>query len=256
MAVSIKEVPFKKIELVSPTKIDLVVEGLDGSGKTYFGLTGPEPIAHHDLMDNGLHRALQGFPKDKLEKLELYPFEYDFTHNLALPGTDASKGLKAVSAEPWMEFVTNVRAAAVKCKTNIIDTGSAAWELLRLARLGGLTQIMPIEFTKVNYEFKDLLQILHKSPANNIWIHRLKPSYDASDKKVPGSYERQGFSDIAYEVDAVVRLIYDDMDGLSLRFGKCANRALTGTTVVGADKISFAQIATMIYPNSDKKCWE
>lgn len=255
MALTVKEVPFKKLEMVSPTKIDLVVEGLDGSGKTFFGLTGPGPIAHHDLMDNGLHRALQGFSREQLDQIELYPFDYDFTHTLALPGTDGSKGMKVLAVDPWAEFVTNVKAAAEKCRTNIIDTGSAAWELLRLARMGQLIQVMPLDYTKANYEFKDLLQVLHKGRANHIWIHRLKPSYDAADKKVPNSYERQGFADIAYEVDAVVRLSYDE-EGMRLRFGKCANRSLTGTVISGADNITFPKIATMIYPNTDKKHWE
>lgn len=256
MAISIKDVSFKRLEMTSPTKVDLVVEGLDGSGKTFFGLTGPGPIAHHDLLDNGLHRALQGFPRELLERREIYPFDYDFSRTLNLPGSDTSKGLKAQSADPWAELVINLKASVEKCRTNIVDTGSAAWELLRLARLGQLTQVMPVQYTAVNVEFKDLIQALHKSPANNIWIHRLKPAYDAADKKIPNAYERQGFADIGYEVDAVVRLSYDELDGLRLRFGKCANRALTGTVIKGSENISFPKIAAMIYPNTDTKYWE
>lgn len=255
MAVSIKNVAFKRAEFSSPTKLDLIVEALDGAGKTFFGLTGPGPIALHNF-DDGLDRAVQGFPKDRLEKLELYSFDYDFARTLKLPGADASKGLIEQSADVWAEFVVNARASVEKCRTNVIDTGSAAWELLRLARHGKLTSILPVQYTAVNLEFKELLQALHRSPANNIWLHRLKASYDATDKKIPNVYERQGFTDMAYEVDAVLRLSYDEMDGLRLRFGKCANRALTGTVITGQDKISFPQIATMIYPETDTKKWE
>lgn len=255
MAVSIKDVTFKRAELVAPAKLDLIVEGLDGSGKTFFGLTGPGPIAHHDLLDNGLHRALQGLTQEKLDKLELYPFEYDFQRTQALPGTEKSSALAEVSRSIWEEFVINARASVEKCRTNIIDTGGAVWELLRLARLGKLTQVLPLQYTNVNVEFKELVQVLHKSSANNIWIHRLRPLYE-NDKVVPGKFDRSGYGDMAFEVDAVLRLSYDEMDGLKLRFGKCANRALTGTTIVGQAQISFPQIATMIYPNSDPKIWE
>lgn len=256
MAVSIKDVPFKRADLSSTrTKIDIVVEGLEGSGKTFFGLTGPGPIAIHDF-DDGIHRAVQGLSSERRESLELYPFDYDFERILKLPGTDISKGLIDRSAETWAEFVINARAAVAKCRTNIIDTGSATWELLRLARLGKLIQVMPVQYTNVNLEFKELLQALHRSPANNIWIHRLKPAYDAADKKIPNAYERQGFGDMASEVDAVIRLSYDELDGLKLRFGKCANRALTGTYITGQDKISFPQIAAMIYPATDTKYWD
>lgn len=254
MAVSIKT-EFKKAELTPRTKLDIVVEGLEGTGKTFFGLTGPGPVALHKLED-GLHRAIQGFSAETLEKLELYPFEYDFARTLKLPGADLSKGMVEQSADVWTEFVANARASVEKCRTNIIDTGSAVWELLRLARHGKLTSIIPVQYTALNLEFKELLQVLHKSSANNIWLHKLKPAYDAADKKIPNVYEREGFGGIAYEVDAVVRLTFDDLDGLKLRFGKCANRALTGTFVTGQENISFAKIATMIYPNTDKKYWE
>lgn len=254
MAVSIKT-EFKRASFESPTKLDLIVEGMDGSGKTFFGLTGPGPVALHDF-DNGLHRAIQGISKDRLEKLELYPFEYDFARILKLPGADVSRGLMDLSGEVWTEFVVNARASVEKCRTNVIDTGGYVWELLRLARLGKLTQVLPVQYTNVNLELKELLQTLHKSPANNIWIHRLKPAYDAADKKIPNVFERDGYSNMAYEVDAVLRLTYDDLDGLKLRFGKCANRALTGTYVTGQQNISFPQIATMIYPNTDPKYWE
>lgn len=255
MGVSIKDVQFKKAELSSPTKIDLIVEAMDGAGKTFFGLLGPGPVALHDF-DNGLHRALQGLTDEQKVKLELYPFEYDFERTLMLPGTDISTGLSKRSADAWEEFVINARASVEKCRTNIIDTGGHVWELLRLARLGKLTQVMPVQYTAVNMEFKELIQALHRSPANNVWIHRLKPAYDAADKKIPNVFERDGYQSMSYEVDAVLRLTYDDMDGLRLRFGKCANRSLTGTTVMGADKITFPQIAAMIYPNTDTKYWK
>lgn len=255
MAISIKDVTFKRAEFIPPTKIDLIVEALDGAGKTFFGLTAPGPISFHNF-DDGLDRAIQGFPKDRLEKLELYTFDYDFARTLKLPGADISKGLIEQSAEVWAEFAVNARTSLARCRTNVIDTGSAGWELLRLARLGKLTQVMPVQYTAVNLEFKELIQALHRSTSNTIWLHRLKQAYDAADKKIPNSYERQGFTDMAYEVDAVLRLSYDEMDGFRLRFGKCANRSLTGTYVTGADKISFPQIAAMIYPQTDKKYWE
>jgi hypothetical protein len=255
MAVSIRKPEFKRAEFTSPRKLDVIVEALDGVGKTFFGLTAPGPIAIHDF-DGGLHRAIQGFSKERLESLELYPFEYDITRTLKLPGEDASRGLVERAADVWTEFVLAARASVDKCRTNVIDTGSAVWELLRLARLGKLTQVMPVQYTQVNLEFKELIQTLHKSPANNVWVHRLKPAYDAQDKKIPNQFDRQGFGDMAFEVDAVLRLTYDDFDGLRLRFGKCANRSLMGTYVTGAENISFAKIASMIYPNTDRKYWE
>lgn len=257
MGVSIKDVSFKRADLGTiRTKIDVIVEGLEGSGKTFFGLTGPGPVAIHDF-DDGIHRAIQGLSAEQRGKLELYPFEYDFDRILKLPGTEkVNQPMVERSGPIWEEFVINARASIERCRTNIIDTGGAVWELLRLARQGKLTQVMPIQYTAVNLEFKELLQALHKSPANNVWIHRLKPAYDAADKKIPNVYERQGFGDMASEVDAVLRLSYDDFDGLKLRFGKCANRALTGTYVVGQENISFPKIAAMIYPETDTKYWQ
>jgi hypothetical protein len=255
MALSVKDVKFTPLQIEAPTKLDLVVEGLDGVGKTFFGLTAPGPVAVHCLED-GMDRALTGFPPAMLEKLQaagLYKFDYEFPMTRALPG-GSDKSLVEACGAVWAEFAVNARASVDKCRTNIMDTGSRAWELLRLARHGKLTQVMPIQYTQVNLEFTELLQVLHRSQANNIWLHRLKPAYE-KDKLVAGKYERQGFGDIGYEVDAVLRLTFDEMDGLRLRFGKCVNRALTGTTIMGAENITFPKVAALIYPSRPEEFW-
>ncbi len=43
-------------------------------------------------------------------------------------------------------------------KSIVIDTASEAWELVRLARFGKLTQVMPQHYGPVNTEFRDMIK--------------------------------------------------------------------------------------------------
>jgi hypothetical protein len=244
------EVQFNRYVAAPPKKLNLSIDSMEKAGKTRFALTAPGPTAYHDF-DFGLNGVADKFPD-----LELYPFDYSFATTLKLPGT-ASKSITDYASEVWQEFVTNLRASIDRCKTIVIDSGSSAWPLLRLARLGKLTQVMPIQYTAVNQEFQALCQMLHRSDANILWLHRLKEEY--KDDKKTGGLVRQGFGDIAFEVDAVMRLLVDenkaDDSAFTLQFGACRpNRLLQRKEITGTD-ISFAKVAALMYPSTKESDW-
>lgn len=253
MSLSVKspEVKFERYAASPPTKINMTVDSLAKDGKTRFALTAPGPTAYHDF-DFGLHGVADKFPD-----LELYHFPYQFPATLRLPGTEFSS-LSEAAGKIWTEFITNVRASVERCRTVVVDTGTKTWDLIRLARLGKLTQVLPVQYTAVNAEYNELIQQLHRSKANIIWLHRLKAKYE--DDKKTGEFERSGYNDMAFEVDTVLRLSYDESkkgeEGFRAKIGNCRpNRLLQGTEIVGAD-ISFPKLGAILYPATSEETWK
>lgn len=241
------EVVFERYVPKAPTKINMTVDGIEKSGKSYFALTAPGPISYHDL-DFGLHGVADKFPD-----IELYHFEYPFSITNRLPGAEASPPLIERSAALWKDLVRDVMASTERCRTVVFDQGTRMWNLLRLARLGKLTQVPALQYVNVNSEFDDFIQRVHRSPANIIWLHRMKPVYEKNEKTA--LYERAGYDGLGYDVDVVLQPFYDPKAGFTLRIAECrANRKLDGT-VLNEAEISFAKVASLIYPNSEERNW-
>jgi hypothetical protein len=259
MALVVKPVEFVPYRSDPPKKINLAIDGVDKSGKTHLALTAPGPIVFHD-WDFGLHGVADKFP-DK----EIYHFEYELTETLALPGTE-EQGLSGPAAKVWERYVYNMRASIEKCLptadrpvpgTIITDSASTAWPCLRLARLGKLTEVMPTQYMKVNSEFQTLIQLVHRSPVNVIWLSRLKNVYQGNVKT--DQLERDGYNQLGFEVDAVVRLLEDTTkvgeSAFTARFGNCrTNRSLQRTEL--PSDLTFAKIATTMYPATTEEMWK
>jgi hypothetical protein len=245
-----KEVEFKRVEKMPSTKITLTVDGLPKTRKTTFALTAPGPICFHNF-DFGLNGVVDPF----LEKKEIYSFDYPFQSTMKLPGSEWAS-MSEGAGKLWTEFVKNYRASLEQMRTVVVDTGTKAWELIRLARLGKLTQVMPLQYTAVNQEFQDLLSLGQRSAANVLWIHRLKPEY--VDDKQTGNHIRTGFGDIAFEVDAVIRMSADPnvqgSDTFRAKIGTCRQKLLQGVELIG-DNITFPNVAKLMLPEVDEKNW-
>jgi hypothetical protein len=250
-----KEVEFVQIKVASPKRLVLSVDGPPKSGKTHFTLTAPGPITEHDL-DLGLEGVVEQEIKRNPDKV-IYSFQYAIPHSAALPGSpfaamaDAARGV-------WETFCKNFRASIPKSRTVVVDTGSEAWNLCRLARLGKLVQVMPVQYTAVNSEFRQLTQLaLLNSETNVIYTHKMKAVYK-NDQKTE-EVERAGFGDIEYDVQAVVRTERDftkvGIEQFSVLIEECRlNPLASGMRFTGAD-CSFQKVAVAIYPDTTEDFW-
>lgn len=238
----------------APKGILLSVEGLQKCGKTEFGLSMPDPV-----FVLNLNFGLDGVIQKKVKQGRRYfvldipiPFTKD------LPGTGVTI-LSTAAAEQWRKSVL-VLQEAIKdpdVRSIFIDTGSELWELLRLARLGKLTQVLPIQYTAVNAEFRQLLQLLLSCGKNVVLSHKVKPEY-VNDQKT-NRYERAGFGDIGFDVQADLRadrdLKAEGDDQFTLTFGDCrANKDLKGRVLKGKD-CNFLKVVSLIYPDTTEKDW-
>jgi len=159
------------------------VQGKEKRGKTHFALTAPGPIALID-MDIGLEGVVDKFIGEK--EIVVAGFNY---RNVKDP-------------KEWEEMNNRMKKAftdALKSKevrTVVMDTATEAWELMRMANFGKLSEVKPHHYGPVNAEFRDLIRKAYESDKNVLLIHKVKKEY-VNDKST-GEYERAGFGDAGY----------------------------------------------------------
>ena len=180
-------------------------DGLERRGKTTFAFMAPGPIAVLS-NDTGTKAIANKFAGHK--QILWCPFEVN----------DDKSVSQSYHLAQWEGFKKNFNNAVKsrQVRTIIVDTATAAWELIRLARFGKLTQVMPQHYVTVNAEFQGMFEeAYHARPdLNVIFPHRVKKEYKGS-KKDPdkdswtGKFERAGYKDIRYVVDVNIRHDYD-----------------------------------------------
>jgi hypothetical protein len=249
-----KKIEFHKIEPAElPTRMVLDVSGAQGSGKTDFALSAPGPIGIINL-DFGLEGVVEKWARKK----DIYAFDFAIPFSAALPGSPFT-AIGSEALKVWEEVARTFRACLKECRTTILDTGSEAWSLLRLARLGKLTQIMPVMYTAVNAEFRQLSQLaLQQTTCNVIYTHKIKAVYENEQKTE--KMERAGFSDIGYDVQAEIRAERDLTKPLDEQFGlvveKCRVNPKVSGRRFGGNNVSFQDVAAAIYPDVPPEVWQ
>ena len=181
------------------------LSGEEKSGKDHTALTFPEPIYIHSF-DIGLEGVVDKFINGTFGRKKIYLAEYELE---VQPG-EASAQVVADSADRvWEQFVTNYKDGLASCGqgTTICDTISEAWELIRLARFGKLTQIMPHMYGPVNAEFRDILRESYNHAGNTVYLSKLVDeweNYTGNDGKEKGrktgNKTRKGFADLPFQV--------------------------------------------------------
>jgi hypothetical protein len=243
--------------LVTETKpkgILISIDGLQKCGKTEFGLSLPDP-----LFILNLNLGLDGVIEKHVKAgRTLYAKDIQIPYTTSLPGQNFTI-LSQAASEKWKEAILTIQEAIREpsVKSIFIDTGSELWDLLRIARLGKLAQVLPVQYAAVNAEFRQLLQILLVCKKNVVLSHKVKPEY-VNDQKT-NRFERAGFGDVGFDVQVELRAERDSKrdgdDQFGATFVDCrANRNLKGTLLTGKD-MNFLKVVSLIYPESTEKDW-
>jgi len=222
-------------------RLVLSLEAREKQGKSHFGLTVPAPIALFDF-DTGLEGVLSKFSATK----EIWYNDYRKLGN-ALD--------QAQYTIMWEKFHKQYLGALgmPEMRTILIDTASEAWELLRLARFGKLTQVMPYHYGPVNAEFREMIRKVYDTDKNLILLHKMKKRY--RDDKWDGGYERSGFGDMGFLVQVNAR-IYRDEDGeFVLEVRDCRQNAAIAGMEFSGPMCNFQFLAASIFNTSPDE-WE
>lgn len=197
---AIKSLPkfqsFSKLAAEPKPVLSVCSYGHEKRGKTYWALSAPGPVAviSSDAGTEATVRLWERAGKDVLL----------FRHIVPPSGQSIDAYEKA-----W-DKVSQALYEAMDSdyfRTIVIDTATEMWELLRLARFGRLSQVMPHHYGPVNAEFRSLINKAVNSGKNTVWIHKVRKVYKTNKNGVDswtGEWERSGFSDFGYIIDLVI----------------------------------------------------
>ena len=243
-------------------RILLSLQGLDKSGKTFFSLTAPPPIAFFD-SDRGLEGVVDSF-RDKDIRIYDVPDAKEIAMSDDGPVSDAQGA--------WKETKNHIMQALKdkEIRTLVFDTATEIWELLRLAHFGKLLAVPPLAYTPVNMEYRNLvLAAKNRYQKTLILIHKVKDEYkDTIDAKgrpksiKTGNYILSGFNQTGGLVDANIITSFDlsrhedPAECFGLEVKNCRqNVQLTGMTFDGSEACNFPALATFMFPGSEMEEW-
>lgn len=233
---------------VTHRRLICAVDGLEKCGKTHFALSAPHPMVYFDV-DIGTEGVI-----DTIQRPDFYykHIELDVPTN-APQGHIQEKALKL-----WKEFRTMYDGAiAIKPRTIVVDTATEAYDILRLAAFGKLTQVKAHHYGPVNAEFRDLIRTAYDSEVNLILIHRLKPEY--VDDKATGALRRAGFGETGFMVQVNATLSKDiklrTEDKFKMLVTDCRQNTMLEGEVFEGGMVSFPMLAMSVFPDSDPGDW-
>ena len=236
----------------STTSTLLHVYGDTGTGKSTLALTAPGPIAYMHAAEK-IVGIVEPFARKK--DVRLYNFGATF------PGGNPQATAKAAN-EVWMRMCEAWYDAYGWARTIVWDTHDEGWELIRLARFGGLKPTggrVDANYGPVNAEFKALFKRFREQDrANVILIGHTKDEYVKS--KTTGGSEGMGQrtgntivagqKDVVKSCDVSVRMRKDFDDDGSLKFFARIEKGWMNAQVEGIeledDMATFSEIMSIV----------
>lgn len=237
---SIKSMGLKKAVVEKPKRLIVNTMGKEKSGKTNLGLTAPGPIVLFDF-DYGLEGVIGKFASDK----DIYPSEYRINEIAANAFITQFERFKK-------EFASALKEPEVR--SIVVDTGTELWELARMARFGKLTQVMPHNYGPVNAEMRGLIRDAYSSDKNLILLHKMTEIY--KNDKPTGTFGLAGFKDVPYNVQVNILCWRDEEQVFHATIQDCRQNAeVAGFDMIG-DMISFPNLATLVFPETEEGDWK
>lgn len=231
-----------KDRVVHP-RIIVSISGLEKQGKTHLALTSPGPIALFST-DIGEEGVVGKFGNKKI-------------HILDVARIDEDAAEKAPAEWDSFKKAYNHCLRSKEIRSIVIDTATEIWELLRMARFGRLTQVMPYQYGPVNAEYRTLIRDAYNFDKNLILLHKMKAQY-INDKRT-GEWERSGFSDTGFLVQVNTQVYRDnpeDGGAFCLWVKDCRQNPTMAGGILEGEMCSFPMLAMMVLPDVDPGKWE
>ena len=223
-------------------RLILSVDGHEKQGKSHFALTAPQPIALFDV-DTGLEGVVDKFKHTS----GIFQKSYRYHGNMKQPEYE----------KIWDAFLEAYLGAlgVASVRTIIWDTATELWELLRMARFGKLTQVMPYHYGPVNAEFRELVRKVYDTDKNMILVHKRKKKY--VDDMWKGGYERAGFTDMGFLVQLNSTIFRDkDSREFVLHIQDCRQNAAMMDTELEGPMCTFPFLAVSAFTDTNLDDWE
>lgn len=250
---------YEKLNLDTPNCIVAASTGGDGSGKSAFWLTAPDPIFVCAFDAYGMNRVgaqfkvkPDGTPKDI--RIARYIF------NQTAYGDD-KKACSAAAVKVWDQFVKDYRMALRNARTVIWDREDGAWEKLRYAQFGDMSAAQK-EYGDLNVEYESLIVEAQAAGVNlgllrgvrEKWISKLDPVKGKMVGHNTGELVPDGMKKVPDFVDVTLFHRWDDTQREFItKIGKFTNKDFKGEEFPNLD---FASMAVMAYPETTEEDWQ
>lgn len=237
-------------------RILVATEGADKSGKTNFALSAPGPIGYINL-DIGLEGVVEKF----MGKKQIF-----VKHCPVPPITELNN---QVNQKKYLQIWHEVKKAhdafrgEAGIRTIVWDTGTDAWELVRLAEFGQLAPGADIKraYQPLNMLFKALIREMYEGDKNFVMIHKLKERYVAGKNNKgelveswDGGYKRAGFKETGYLIQVNVEHFRDE-EGFGVRIKDSRQNPWTSGMTFRDDEADFAHVASAILDGTRLEDW-
>ena len=250
------ELGFTKMEEAYAPRLIIASSARDKKGKTHFAIhTPPCPLAILDT-DLGLEGVVSKRPKDRLPYIHK---KFPRKRERELAGEIYTQ---KDAEEDWKEVVDCHRAIVTSSviRTGVADTSTELWEMVRMAKLGKLTQVKPHHYGPVNSAMRTFIQLPYQREGlNYIYIHKEKKEY--KNDNWSGKYEVQGFSDTPFLVQCNInhfktKATEDDEAEFGIRVINCRQNAdMDGEELVGM-MCDFPTLASMVFEETNEDDWK
>lgn len=251
----------------------LVVEGLEGTGKSRLATTAPGKIAYYSL-NIGSDRVIDQ-AREAGKSIHLGAYEYEVPKFVTKKGADYWGPLgEKINTEVYQPFLESFRAAAAhdEVRTLVQDRCDEFWDLAQRSNFGKLQQNSSLAYGPLNDEFIGPLKRAKRNGKIVVLIHDVKQAYmrvldqngNEQSREIPGQYKRAGQRQIAGLADAIIRTHYvpavksvSKTQSADARFEfeiVLSKHAMeyTGERIEACD---FADLMTILKPNADASLW-
>lgn len=259
-------------------------DGEVGTGKTYFGLTLPDPLVVFNI-DNGLEGVVEQF---RQEGREIYEEKYSWVPRDKDPdeaeGKEA-KDLQDLAKEVRGKFEKDIFYAMKNgARSLFVDNESRMWQAYRYAEFGSPNAGNPKDYDELNGRFESFIhKVKSSNDPVNLYLARSMKDMWGNFGKVNAQTGQKGFGKGGREAWGYEHL--PGMMGLELTFlqlpknnklreeleeewgedsceyviriGKNRyNNAVNKLAFTYMPRCTFPELAMMLYPESERSDWE
>lgn len=227
--------------------------GLQKTGKTRFGLTGPQPVFVQGMDPGGLEGVVEPLLDEgrdiRVLEYDFNPQDYDNDANAAKAGNQL-----------LTQYLTDYREALNQSGTLIWDE-TEFWRLLRWGRLGQESD-RPSSFSALNDEYKSLIYKAYGAGVSfgliqkykEKWVSKFDPSKGKMVAHNTGDMEPVGMKELGYLVQVNLR---HSRSGSTFSVTLEDVRQNGGVIALGMEfeNADFATIGQAIFPETNETDW-
>ena len=243
---------FTPVKETMPHRLIWRSYGPEKSGKNHFGLTAPGPVAIQCFDVLGLEGTVEKF---RAQGKDIHVCKY----HLDINDSDVQQMAKNVLTR----FTEDFEVAQNNARTIQWDE-TELWRVFRYAELGDKSAT-PSAYDAVNFKYAEMIHQVDDTNVNFQLIQKVKEKWNTVEEvnregrkvskgRPSGQMVPTGMKEVQFLVQANISHTWDKENGFGVHIANCRqNMAIAGESYYG---VEFAEIAQLVFPESDESDWQ